>query len=101
MNTNDKIKAILNLRYFVPDMSLTIESGIAPVVLRLVNVYVGGDGYILSVSGCGETMEDAVDNLMDRLTSTDEYVIVDINMKDGPRFLRFECGTWVTKHYGF
>ena len=100
MNTNEKMEAILSLRAFVPDMVLTIESGITPVVLRLSNVYVGGDGYMLSVAGCGETMDEAIDNLAHRLMETDDYVIIDINKKDGPSMLRFELGRWRVIRYG-
>lgn len=101
MNTKEKMEAILSLRIYVPNMTITIETGIAPVVLRLCNVHVGNDGYMLSVAGCGETMDEAVDNLAYRLMETDDYVIVDANRIDGPSMLRFELGKWKVIENGF
>lgn len=101
MNTQEKMEAILSLRHDVPDLTLTIETGIAPVVLRLSNVYVGNDGYMLSVAGCGETMDEAIDNLAYRLMENGDYVIVDINKRGGPRMLRYRDGAWWTVKYGF
>lgn len=102
MNSNEKLEAILALRHEVPDMKLTITTGIAPVVIHLDNVYVGGGGYILTMAGFGETMEDAIDDLIYRLlVDSGDYVLVDINMKGGPRWLRFKEGSWRTVTYEY
>ena len=101
MNTNEKMEAILSLRHEVPNLTLTIETGIAPVILRLSNVYVGNDGYMLSVAGCGETMDEAIDNLAYRLMETDDYVIEDNSFYTEPRLLRFIDGSWKVVRNGF
>jgi hypothetical protein len=101
MNTNEKMEAILSLRHEVPNLTLTIETGIAPVVLRLSNVYVGNEGYMLSVAGCGETMDEAIDNLAYRLMETDDYVIEDNSFYNEPRLLRFIDGSWKVVRNGF
>ena len=92
---NSQIETILALREFHPGLNLTVESGISNVVIRLNDVFIGDHDFLLNVAGCGDTFEDALNNLYSRVTSTD-YVVIDNAVCPSIRCLRFLQGTWVT-----
>ena len=96
MNTNEKVNVILALREYAPGLNLKIESGISPVVVRLNGVFIGDADYMLSVTGCGDTFDEALNNLYARISNTDDgYVIIDSELMVRPVGLRYLNNTWI------
>lgn len=98
MAVNEKIEIILALREFSPEVSLVVEPGISPVVIRLNGVCTGGSGYMLSVAGHADTFEEALDNVFNRISGSWDYVIIEApsNTKLTAIGLRLVDKTWIT-----
>jgi len=95
IDSNDKLAALLELLEYDRTISVSITTGISPVVMCLENVNIGDASHLLTVCGAGDDMTTALDNLYSRMTDLADDAYVVVQGQTSLIGLRYLDGSWV------